>query len=90
MRAWCKGEIIRLGGNDDPFTGIDQEEMGTRKQGINYDVIARARILIHTLLEGDGSEQSAAAMVAKVSPKKFKQKRIGEVNNVMEKVRTLK
>ena len=72
-----KYNFIRLKPTDDPFTGIDRMLLAARKRGIVHDDMSRARVLRRTLLEGNDWEESTAELIAKLSPKKFKQKRLG-------------
>ena len=73
------GKFIMLSklGMDDPFTGISIVELMGRKDKLVYDADTRARILRRVLLDGPGWEEDTANLIAKISPKKFKQKRIG-------------
>ena len=71
------GVMIRLRESDDPYTGVSNEEMKDRRGILTYDHEARSRVLRKTLLDGCDWEESTADLVAKVSPKKFKQKRLG-------------
>ena len=77
------GKFIMLSklGMDDPFTGISIVELMGRKDKLVYDSDARARILRRTLLDGPNWEEDTAEiianLIAKINPKKFKQKRIG-------------
>ena len=71
------GVMIRLRESDDPYTGVSNEEMKDRRGTLIYDHEARSRVLRKTLLDGCDWEESTADLVAKVSPKKFKQKRLG-------------
>ena len=71
------GNLVRLAITDDPFTGIDKKDLQARKDDVNYDHDARARILRKTLVDGCDWEEPTADLVAKVNTKKFKQKRLG-------------
>ena len=51
--------------------------MIARKKNLIYDLAARMRTLRKTLLDGNGWEESTSDLIAKVSTKKFKQKRLG-------------
>ena len=54
------GLMIRVKESDDPYTGVDQEEMRDRRNGIVYDHAARSRVWRKTLLDGSDWEDSAA------------------------------
>ena len=71
------GKFVMLSKFDDPFTGVSRDELVGRKDQLVYDSDARARILRRTLLDGPDWEEDTAELIAKISPKKFKQKRIG-------------
>ena len=72
-----RGVMIQVKDTDDPYTGVGSEEMRDRRNGIVSDHAARTRVLRTTLLDGSDWEDSTADLVAKVSTKKFKQKRLG-------------
>ena len=69
--------MIKLSPNEDAFTGVSEEELNTRIMELTFNTEARARILRKVLMDGSDWEEDTADIIAKVSPKKFKQKRIG-------------
>ena len=71
------GRMVKLGRLDDPFTGRTSKEMSMRLLQNKKDEHERARILRKTLIDGPAWESSTAHLIAKVSAKKMKQKRIG-------------
>ena len=54
------GRMIRLKPNDDKFAGVSFEELKQRKDDVNYDTEARAKILRKTLLDGPDWEEDTA------------------------------
>ena len=56
---------------------MGKEELTRRKVKLLYDLVKRSEVLRKALLDGSAWEENTAELVAKVSTKKFKQKRIG-------------
>ena len=54
-----------------------KEEIRARRRSVKIDKHARRQELRKVLLDGAAWEEATAALIAKVSPKKFKQKRLG-------------
>ena len=70
------GEYVMLTENQDPFTGVDKEELRRRKAEVQVDQGRRRSILRHVLIHGSPWETPNAELIAKVS-KKYANKRLG-------------
>ena len=71
------GSMQKIKTSEDRYTGVSQSELQRRLGLRNISQEERAKILRKTLLDGAMWETPTVALIAKLSPKKFKQKRIG-------------
>ena len=70
------GSVQRIKASEDRYTGVSQSEVRRRIDLRQVSQEERAKILRKTLLDGATWETHTVALIAKISPKKLKQKRI--------------
>ena len=73
----AKGERIKIKANEDHFTGIAKDEIASRIMSTKIDFDDRSKVFRSALLNGSAWETPTHELLGKMSPKKFKQKRIG-------------
>ena len=71
------GQRIAVKDDEDSFTGVSKSEILARRRNSEIDLAARSKIFRKVLLDGSAWETPSHELIAKMSPKKFKQKRIG-------------
>ena len=73
----ANGERIKIKANDGPFTGIAKGGIASRIASSKIDFDKRSAVFRSALLNGLAWEMPTHELLNKMSPKKFKQKRIG-------------